>query len=189
VAASLDELLHIAARTLSGASAAHALIGGCARNIYAPPRATRDVDVAVRASTDNYAYIARELQAQGFGRVTETRTDPQAPVPDVALFSDATGGRIDLLIAHTDFEERAITRAAAMHFPAAGITFPVVRVEDLIIYKALAARPRDLVDIEDIIRFQAVVGAAIDWTYIENECAQWDALDVLKGPRERARLP
>lgn len=40
----LDELLTVATRTLAEAGVAHALIDGCARNVYAPPRSTRDVD-------------------------------------------------------------------------------------------------------------------------------------------------
>ena len=182
----LDQLIDVATRTLSGAGAAHALIGGCARNVYAPPRATRDVDLGVVASPDAYTRIARELTAAGFSRVTETRTDPQAVVPDVALFSDATGGRIDLLLAHTEFEERAISRAVPVFLPSAGLTIPVVKVEDLIVYKVLAGRPRDLMDIEDIIRFQISSDASIDWAYVEDECARWDALPVLQTARSRA---
>ncbi len=79
--ASLDRLIQIATRTLSDAGAAYALIGGCARNVYAPPRATRDVDLGIVASPEAYGRIARDLKAAGFVRVTETRTDPQAAVP------------------------------------------------------------------------------------------------------------
>src|SRR5262249_33484693 len=114
---SLDELLQTAASVLSAAEAPHALIGGCARNVYAPPRATRDVDLAVECSASVYARIASELRAAGFDRVTETRTDDTAPLPDAALFSAADGGRIDLVIAHTPFEQRAIAAAMPVVFP------------------------------------------------------------------------
>jgi hypothetical protein len=188
VAAALDELLVIADRTLTAAGAAHALIGGCARNLYAPPRSTRDVDLAVSASPEQYERVALELRRQGFVRVTETRTQPASAVPDVALFSDASGGRIDLLLAHTAFEERAIARAVLVHFEQAGFSVRVVRVEDLIVYKTLAGRPRDLTDIEEVVRAQVGAGVTIDWKYIEDECAQWDALEVLQQARDRAAL-
>jgi hypothetical protein len=70
VLATLDELLVIADRTLTAAGAAHALIGGCARNVYAPPRSTRDVDLAVSASREQYARVASDLRNLGFVRVT-----------------------------------------------------------------------------------------------------------------------
>jgi hypothetical protein len=104
----------------------------------------------------------------------------------VALFSDAHGGRIDLLLAHTAFEQRAIACAVPIAFPRAGIVMPVVRVEDLIIYKTLAGRPRDLTDIEEVVRFQTAAGTTIDWQYVEDECRLWDALDVLNQARARA---
>lgn len=189
MAATLDELLIIANRTLTAAGTAHALIGGCARNIYAPPRSTRDVDLAVSASREQYSRISAELRGLGFVRVTETKTDPASEVPDVGLFSDASGGRIDLLLAHTAFEERAIARATSIDFPNAGLAIRVVRVEDLIIYKTLAGRPRDLTDIEEVVRCQLAAGVTIDWKYIEDECALWDALEVLKQARDRATHP
>src|SRR5262245_14414633 len=117
--------------------------------------------IVVPASLDELLRIAtRELSAAG--------------VPH-ALFSDSTGGRIDLLLAHTAFERRAIAEATPVPFPSAGLTLRVVRVEDLIIYKVLAGRPRDLLDVEDVVRFQAAAGVPIDWPYVERECAQWDA--------------
>lgn len=181
----LDELLTIAEHTLSAAGAAHALIGGCARNVYAPPRSTRDVDLAVALTREQYAQIASALRGLGFIRHTETRTDDQSATPDVALFSDETGGRIDLLIAHTDFEHRAIERATVFEFAQAGLRVPVVRMEDLIIYKILAGRPHDLMDIEDVVNAQEHAGHATDWVYVEHECAEWEAADALHAIRER----
>ena len=186
MASSLEDLLVIAEHTLTACGAAHALIGGCARNIYAPPRSTRDVDLAVSVTETQYVLIAASLRAQGFDRVTETNTDPSSAVPDVALFSDAHGGRIDLLIAHTSFEERAIMRAVSVEFPAAQLTMRVVRVEDLIVYKTLAGRPRDITDVEEVVRSQRAAGIVIDWKYVEHECAQWDALETLMQARDRA---
>jgi predicted nucleotidyltransferase len=185
VPAELNELLSVAARTLAEAGVAHALIGGCARNVYAPPRSTRDVDLAVAMSPEQYARVAESLRAQGFSHVTETRSEGES-TPDVALFSDDSAGRIDLLLAHTDFEHSAIARAREVVFPLANTSIPVVRVEDLIIYKALAGRPRDLGDIEEVVSAQERAGTIIDWPHIERECADWEVTDVIE--RVRARI-
>jgi hypothetical protein len=183
VPADLDELLAIAERTLAQAVVRHALIGGCARNLYAPPRGTRDVDLAVIADLPAYERIAALLRRAGFVRVTVVKADPQGDVPDVALFSDDSGGRLDLLFAHTDFEQRAIDRAMPVRFGSSALVVPVVSIEDLIVYKLLAARPRDLLDIEEMVRAQAAVGRVIDWRQVEEECAEWDALSTLTRVR------
>jgi hypothetical protein len=185
VTADLDALLTIAERTLAEVEVRHALIGGCARNLYAPPRGTRDVDLAVIADRIAYDRIAALLRGAGFVRVTVVTADPHGDVPDVALFSDDSGGRIDLLFAHTDFEQGAIERATPVRFESLAIVVPVVSLEDLIVYKLLAARPRDLVDVEEIVRAQSAVGRVVDWKQVEEECAHWDALSILTQVRGR----
>jgi predicted nucleotidyltransferase len=180
----LDELLVTASRTLNDEGVAHALIGGCARNVYAPPRSTRDVDFAVTLTRPQYERIAAALRALGFGRLTETPSDDGGP-PHVALFSDDTGGRIDLLVAHTEFERGAIARARPVVFSSLQTALPVVRAEDLIVYKLLAARPRDLVDIEEIAKSQERAGALLDWSHIEQEAASWDASELLERVRQQ----
>ena len=57
---------------------------------------------------------------------------------------------------------------------------------DLIVYKTLAGRPRDITDVEEIVRSQRAAGIVIDWKYVEDECAQWDALETLMHARGRA---
>lgn len=181
--ANAEAALGVAGRALARVGAAHALIGACARNVYAPPRATRDLDLAVVADAAQYTRLRDELRAAGFARITETRAEPGAELPNVALFSDKGAARIDLLLAHSPFERQAIARAVPTDFPSLGVVVPIVRVEDLLIYKVLASRPRDLIDIQEITRTQEQAGTAIDWAYIERECAQWDAVEALRAAR------
>ncbi len=194
MARNLDDLLKLAQQALTRERVAYALIGGCARNVYAPPRNTRDVDLAVALSGDEYVRLASALVAEGFTRKTETRNGTEASdPPDVAMFSDDTGGRIDLLIAHTPFERQAIARATPAFFDELAITLPVVRIEDLIVYKLLSARPHDLVDIEEMANFQQSQGRTIDWAVVEHECSLWDDgqhhVPLTKLRQVRARLP
>lgn len=182
----LDELLAVAERVLTQAGVPHALIGGCARNVYAAPRSTRDVDFAVVSDAEGYQRLSELLDQKGFTRRSETRAVDDAPVPDVALFSDDTGARIDLLFAHTSFEADAIARATSRALGSdGGLMIPVVTAEDLIVYKVLASRPRDVNDIEDVAKARAAAGAVIDWDHVERECNAWEMLSELAAIRKR----
>lgn len=181
----LDELLAIAEHTFATLGIPHALVGACARNVYASPRSTCGIDLAVDPTPTDYPRAAAELQRRGFVRVHEARTDPASELPDVALFCDDAGGRIDLLFACSDFERGAIARATPTSFPVTAITMPVAGVEDLIVYKLLAGRPRDVIDIEEILHARARAGHTLDWSLVERECAEWDAAPTLVALRTR----
>jgi hypothetical protein len=68
----------------------------------------------------------------------------------VLLFRHAeTGIEVDISLAWLPFEEEAV--AAAERLEVEGIRLPVARVEDLLIYKAIAWRERDRRDIRELL--------------------------------------
>lgn len=77
---------------LDEAGVAYATIGGCARNAYAEPRATKDVDFAVSAGLDGYRALLAALTARGFARATLVR-QPGDEVPDFAAESTSSSPR------------------------------------------------------------------------------------------------
>ena len=60
-----------------------------------------------------------------------------------------TGFTVDLSLGATPFEEESIARATIR--TVAGVSFPVVSGEDLIVMKALARRTRDVADMEAVL--------------------------------------
>ncbi len=62
----------------------------------------------------------------------------------------------------------------------------VVSPEDLIVYKLLAGRPQDRLDILAMLDAFAAGERVIDWSYIEHWCDVWEARDALA--RLRAEL-
>ena len=151
MSAGVERLLEVAFAALSEARVEFALIGACARNLYAEPRATRDVDLAVTADPAAYVRVVAAFAARGFA-VGATVGDKEDVQPDLVHFRDAAGDRgdrIDILFAKTSFEREALARRIA------GLTvgetrFPAVTPEDLVIYKLIAARPQDLLDAEEV---------------------------------------
>ena len=88
----------------------------------------------------------------------------------LAFFQDPNKNRIDVMLADTIFDERAIERAQSIEV-SPGKEIRVCTAEDLIIYKMLSTRARDWADVESIIQKQ---GNSLDNAYIEDWLAQFE---------------
>ncbi len=181
----LARLMADAIGALEEAHLDYALMGGGARNAYAEPRATRDVDFVVAVDETKHPALVDALARRGF--VAATSTGERDEIPDLTLFRDPEGRRIDVLFAHTDFERSALARSRPQE-PYEGVVTPVVSVEDLVVYKLLADRPHDRADIEDVIGAVRARGGSVDWSYIEAWCDAWEIRARLERLR-RALAP
>jgi hypothetical protein len=166
-----------------------ALIGAFARNAWAPPRATTDLDLTVVANGPTLAAATAALEASGYFLVRQQRAAPDDPLPDILVFrSDRAALRqIDILIAKTSFEADVVKRAEMIVIddrPA-----PVAGPEALIVYKLLADRPRDREDIRAVVRTQARAGRSLDWSYVECWTEFWRIGDRLARLRQELNVP
>jgi predicted nucleotidyltransferase len=177
----IQKLLEDAVAIVEAAAVEWAVMGGCARNAYAEPRATRDVDLVVAVDPAHFATLEHELQARGFKRGS-TVGDASEPIPDLVLYRDANGRRLDILFAHTAFERSALARRKTLT-PFASVRAHVVSAEDLLVYKLIADRPQDRADIAAVVEAQAARGIAIDWAYVERWCEAWDVGERLERLR------
>jgi hypothetical protein len=169
-------------RTLQGSVGQHgqwAIIGAVARNAWAPPRATTDLDLAVVADTATLAAIAGALQSLGYSRVREQRAEASDPLPDILVFRAEEGDlrQVDVLVAKTPFEDDVLRRAEIISVEE--MRLPVAGPEDLVVYKLLADRPRDRDDIRAILRTQARAARPFDWSHVERWCEFWQIRDRL----------
>ncbi|MFO7563732.1 MAG: nucleotidyl transferase AbiEii/AbiGii toxin family protein [Enhygromyxa sp.] len=125
------------------------LIGGLAVVLRGFPRHTDDIDVAVLGAEASADRLARLLIKGGF----VPRIDDAVAFAEqnqVLLFRHSeTGIEVDVSLAWLPFEEEAV--AAAERIDVEGIRLPVARVEDLLIYKAVAWRERDRRDIRELL--------------------------------------
>lgn len=177
----IPTLLAEAWAALGESGAPCAVIGGCARNAYAEVRATKDVDFVVDADARSYPLVAAALAQRGFRRGSAVGGEP-GEVPDLELFRDDAGRRVDILFAHTAFERSALSRREVRE-PYAGVLVPVVSPEDLIVYKLVAGRPQDRLDILAMLDSFVQSGRPIDWPYVEGWCDVWEARDALERLR------
>jgi hypothetical protein len=73
------------------------------------------------------------------------------------------GIRVDVMAAQTEFQRSALDRAVD----------GVITVEDVIVFKLLAWRPRDRADIASIL----VAGHDLDEAYIEHWAGEWQVTE------------
>jgi hypothetical protein len=59
--------------------------------------------------------------------------------------------------------------------------------EASIVYKLLAARPRDVDDVEGILEARAAAGDALDWGFLDRWAEAWGIGHRLEPYRERFR--
>lgn len=147
---------------LREASIESVAIGGLAVAAWGEVRATQDVDLRVLLDRDG---AERLLVALGTDYVPFGLDIP--PIEALRQFGmlfvrDASGTRIDLLLSDIDFDREAVRRGRDVEV-VPSCTIRICTAEDLLIYKVLAGRPKDLIDVPGVIEKQ---GGSLDVNYV-----------------------
>jgi hypothetical protein len=127
------------------------LIGGLALQRWGEPRMTQDADLTVLAPLGTEASIVDALLDRFRARTADARR--HALEYRVLLLHASNGVSLDISLAALPFEEEVFRRAS--RWRQIGETWlTTCSAEDLVIYKLVAARPQDLVDIQGIVERQ-----------------------------------
>lgn len=125
------------------------VIGGVAASLLGRPRLTRDVDILIQLEEDGWSdFISQGAQYGFFPRIR----DPLEFAREsrvLLLQHGPTHIDIDVAFAALPFEEKSILNATDVEIK--GLTVRLPKPDDLIIMKAVAARPKDLIDIDSLI--------------------------------------
>jgi hypothetical protein len=129
------------------------VIGGVAVIAQGVPRLTADVDATIIGASTPPSEAAVVLARHGI--VTRIQDAvPFAEAHHVLLgVHEPSGIDIDLSFAWLPFEIDALDRREARDF--AGVPIEVAHPEDLVIYKVIAARPKDVEDAEALMTIHA----------------------------------
>ena len=131
------------AAELDRRSIPYMVIGGQAVLVHGEPRLTRDIDVTLGMDTDRLPELEEAARALGLQTLVDPRTfTPRTMV--LPCLDPATGVRVDFILSFSPFEAEALRRAVTLQVGATPVRF--VGVEDLVILKVVAGRPRDLED-------------------------------------------
>jgi hypothetical protein len=124
----------------------HAIGGALALAYYAEPRATIDVDVNVFVGVNRWKEVVHALEPLG---VDAGKLDPASLERDGQCRLWWGENPVDVFFANEEIHEempKAIRRV-----PFAETTIPILGPEHLAICKAMLARPKDWLDIEQML--------------------------------------
>jgi hypothetical protein len=138
------ELLH---RELSAAGIPHAFGGALALAYYAEPRATNDIDVNLFIPPDEHATAVGALNLLG---ANISKADLSRLLDDGQCRAHWGTTPIDLFFANHPFHQAMQTAARGVPFGRG--TIPILSAEHLIVCKALYDRPRDWLDVEQVLQ-------------------------------------
>ena len=138
-------LLERIAIALDGAGIPYMIIGGQAVLLYGEPRLTKDIDITIGAGPDRLPEVLNLVR----GLDLKPLVDPEVFTRQTMVLPCAdreTGIRVDLILSITPYEQQAMGRVRRVKIGKAEVRF--ASLEDLVIHKVVAGRPRDLEDIK-----------------------------------------
>jgi hypothetical protein len=162
------------------------VIGGVATSLIARPRLTVDVDVVMLVSVVDLPQLIAAAESLG---LSLRRPDGAAFARAhrvLLLQHDQSGTNLDISLGALPFEIEAVNRGVTTSFSSVEVILPTP--EDLIIMKAVAHRPKDLLDIEAIAQahpdldFQRIRRWLQDFGRVLETPDLWDQVDRLIRP-------
>lgn len=143
-----ETLLARLAQALNAADLPYMVIGGQAVLLYGAPRLTQDVDVTLGVAPDRLEDVMNMVNAVGLRPLVE----PETFVSETLVLpceDETTGVRVDLVFSYAGYERTAMERTRSVPIQGAEVRF--TSIEDLVIQKLVAGRPRDLEDLQGIL--------------------------------------
>ena len=125
------------------------IFGGVAASLLGKPRLTADVDAVIILSIEDLPQLIEIAQQFGlFSRIKDA--EEFARRHHVLLLRHQESGiNVDISLGMLPFELEAVERGIS--YPVGEFVIRLTTPEDLIIFKAVAHRPKDLIDIQAII--------------------------------------
>lgn len=130
-------------------------MGGIAISVWAEPRATYDIDGIIDADITDMNKWLDEFLKEGFSYDKNTPIKLIQNLPFITLVYLLEEGYeiyVDLFLAKTTYAKEALKRKEELKIR--GVTIPIIAPEDLVLYKLLAGRNRDIEDVRQILLAQ-----------------------------------
>lgn len=168
-----QKLLEHIAGELPSQNIPYMIIGGQAVLLYGEPRLTKDIDVTLGVGTEGIKKVMRSVRNLGFKILI---SDPEEFVRETMVLptlDEKSGIRVDFIFSFSAYEHQAIQNAKQVKIGSQAVFF--ASLEDVIIHKIIAGRPRDLEDVRSVL----LKSPGFDHHYIEKWLGEFDA--SLKG--------
>lgn len=143
--------LHSLERLLSHVDHRGVIIGGIAVSLLGQARFTEDLDAMVLLSIEEIPHFLKIAQQEGIEPRISQAEEFARRNRVLLLHHLASQTNIDISLGILPFEQEMVARSEAYEIDEA-LSIRLPTPEDLIIMKAIAHRPKDLLDIQGIIQ-------------------------------------
>ena len=144
-----EELIARVASAFETACIPYMIIGGQAVLLYGTPRMTRGIDITLGVGTDGLEEVVGAVATAGLKILPENYQSFVERTWVLPTQDELSGLRVDLIFSITPYEREAIERAGTVSLRGTSVRF--ASLEDVIIHKVFAGRPRDFEDVRSII--------------------------------------
>ncbi len=164
----LESLLAKISLGLERRGITYMVVGGQAVLIHGEPRLTRDVDITLGAGPDQVGEVLDMVGSWGWHVLVDNPVDFVQRTMVLPCLEPESGFRVDFIFSFTPYEREALKRAIRVNLNGTDVRF--ASVEDLIIHKIFAGRPRDLEDVRGIL----LKNTNLDLTYLREWLKEFD---------------
>ena len=144
-----ERLLKRLARALNQAGFPYMVIGGQAVLLYGEPRLTKDIDLTIGADLSRLSEVRCLVDTLGLRVLADPETFTRQTMV-LPCQEPESGIRVDIIFSFTPYEQQALKRTKPVKLGDEEIRF--ASLEDLIVHKIIAGRPRDLEDVTNVLR-------------------------------------
>jgi Nucleotidyltransferase of unknown function (DUF6036) len=150
----LTTTLDLLVALLERMSVQYVIIGGLAVRAYAIPRATEDLDITLALDRGRLPEFYDALEKQQYAVPEPYRSGwvDQVKGLNLVKLKRYVGGHsidVDLFLAESPYQEEILLRRCIADVE--GRNFWIASPEDVVLLKLLAGRPRDLIDVNDVL--------------------------------------
>jgi len=153
------------------------IIGGHAVILYSEPRFTRDIDITLGVGSSAAKEIAGLAKSMGLTVLVKNIQSFADKTMVLPVINNKSGIRVDFIFSNSAYEKQALKRVTVKKMDMVKIKY--ASAEDIIIHKVIAGRPRDIEDIEGILKHYK----NLDNKYIRKHLKEFDeglSADYLK---------
>ncbi len=164
----VQKLLANIASALDTANIPYMIIDGQAVLIYGEPRLTRDIDISLGLDDSHLNELLAIADQLGLEIAIKKVKQFVKRTNVLPLYDSQSGFRVDFIFSFSPYEQEALKRCTSIKIENYAVRY--ASVEDIIIHKIIAGRPRDLEDVKGILNHQK---QKIDFIYINNWLKQF----------------
>ena len=143
------DLIERIAKSLDQSGLPYMIIGGQAVLYYGEPRFTKDIDITLGVDTGGLAEVTSLTARLDLNPLVKDVEDFVKKTMVLPAQDRSTGIRVDFIFSHSFYERQAIDRVRTIRFGA--VSVKIASLEDVVIHKIVAGRPRDIEDIKNML--------------------------------------